>query len=136
MKRKILWILGGVLCGLISVSILAAIAPEKRLRPELLAIGIIGCQEQDTAVAIARALSTHHVADSYSLSKWAEKNGCALVPAGTYVTPIEEEAGHKGITKVLVHGSEKYLLGLPRPTPREQLDIEIADLKRAIKGSK
>jgi hypothetical protein len=136
MKRKILWILGGILCGLITVFILAAIAPEKRLRPELLAIGIIGCQQQDTAVAIARAVSTYGTADSYGLSKWAEKNGCALVPAGTYVTPIEEGAGHKGITKVLVQSSEIYLLGLPRPTSRERLDMSVADLKRAIKGNK
>ena len=109
--------------------VLAAIAPEEKPpRSELLAVGIIACQQRDTAAAIARAVSTYGATKSYSLSKWAEKNGCELVPAGTYVTPIEEEAGHKGITKVLIQGSEMYLLGLPHPTSQEKLDMAVDDL--------
>jgi hypothetical protein len=127
------WVGVGIFGLFISLAFIGMLLPARQSGPELLATGIIGCQRQDVAVAIARTLSARHGAES-GMGEWAEKNGCQLVPAGTSVTPIEEEAGHPAITKVSINGSDRYLLGLPRPTSQEKLDDAVRHLKEAVHG--
>ena len=127
-----LLVVGGAIGLFVVLAVIGGSTPERH-EPELLATGIVGCPSQDIAVALARALSTPG-AKSRELSGWSEQNGCHLVPAGTYVTAIEEEAGHSKVTKVSTTGVIVYLLGLPRPTPREKLNAAVADLKKAVNG--
>ncbi len=70
------------------------------------------------------------------VSSWSEQHGCVLVPAGTYVTPIQEEAGHYRVTKVSVEGNIKYLLELPRPASQQKNNTTTAKFRSAMIGNR
>jgi hypothetical protein len=128
--KIVLWIGGSFIC----LVIIGMLMPAKH-HPELLAVEVVGCQRQDAAAALARALATRGL-NTTRMDKWAEQNGCNLVPAGSYVTAIEEAAGNSHVTKVSLNGDTMYLLGLPRPTSGERIDESVAGLKKALSGNK
>ena len=108
----IAWVGGGFI---ILVTVLTLL-PVRGAPPEVLNVDILGCQQQDTAVAVARTVASGgSPVNTADVRSWWEQLGCGLVPAGTYLRPLQEEAGHFGVTKVSIDGNVKYLLGLPRP---------------------
>ncbi len=130
---RLLKVAGWITAGFVGLTILGMLLPGKPPKPEKLAIGIIGCKRLEPAVAIARTLSSRsRSSNTRELEVFAEHNGCSLIPAGNYVTPIEEEVGHQQITKASVNGTDVYLLGLPRPTSEDRLHAAVADLKDSV----
>ena len=123
------WVSGGFIVFLAVLTLL----PVRGAPPEVLNVNILGCRQQDTAVAAARTVASGgSPVNTADVRSWWEQLGCGLVPAGTYLRPLQEEAGHIGVTKAKVNGDVKYLLGLPRPKSEEKRHAAVVQSSSSI----